>query len=388
MVYCTIMAFSLGSVFGKFASSLGSGADESALGIDIGAASAKIVQLRASKGTAILETYGEIALGPYAGQPIGKTVKLSPEKTAEAINDVMREANVTARSGGLSIPFSSSLVSVITLPNVDPEQLRRMIPIEARKYIPIPVSEVSLDWFVIPRDEGEASAFDRVQPQGALEAKGREVLLVAIHNNILQAYQTVAAATGIHVDFYEIEIFSAIRSSVGHGVAPVVVVDIGAATTKIYVVERGVVRLSHLVTMGGQQITEHLARSLGWEFEKAERVKRERGLVSSTAYSPDENDRIKQSLLSTLDRLFSEVNRVLLNYGQRYNKSVSRVVLTGGGASLPGLTEVARQSFAVEVDVADPFGHTEAPAFLESVLREIGPGFSVAVGAAMRRLRK
>lgn len=388
VLYCTAMAFSLSGVFKKVAPSFGLGADGSALGIDIGAASAKIVQLRSSKGAAILETYGEIALSPYANQPIGKAVKLSPEKMAEAINDVMREANITARSGGLSIPFSSSLVSVITLPNVDPEQLRRMIPIEARKYIPIPVSEVSLDWFVIPRDETEASAFDRVQPQGALEAKGREVLLVAIHNNILQTYQAVASATGIHVDFYEIEIFSAIRSSVGHGIAPIIVVDIGAATTKIYVVERGVVRLSHLVTMGGQQITEHLARSLGWEFEKAERVKRERGLVSSTAYSPDENDKIKQSLLSTLDRLFSEANKVLLNYGQRYNKSVSRVVLTGGGASLPGLVEVARQSFSVEVDVADPFGRTEAPAFLENVLREIGPGFSVAVGAAMRKLKQ
>ncbi len=381
------MAFSLGSIFKNVSSSLGKSAEGSVLGIDIGASSAKIVQLRTSKGAAILETYGEIALGPYAGQPIGKAVKLPPEKIAEAITDVMREANVTARSGGLSIPFSSSLVSVITLPNVDPEQLKRMIPIEARKYIPIPVSEVSLDWFVIPRDEGEGSAFDRIEPQSVLEAKGREVLLVAIHNNALQGYQTVAATAGLSIDFYEIEIFSAVRSSVGHGIAPIVVVDIGAATTKIYVVERGVVRLSHLITMGGQQITEHLARSLDWEFEKAERVKRERGLVESTAYSPDENDRIKTSLLSTLERLLSEVNRVVLSYGQRYNKNVSRVVLTGGGASLPGLTEVAKQELAVEVEIANPFQRTETPAFLENVLREIGPGFSVAVGVALRKLK-
>lgn len=358
------------------------------LGIDIGASSAKIVQLRASKGAAILETYGEIALGPYGGQPIGKAVRLTPEKIAEALVDVMREANVTARGGGLSIPFSSSLVSVITLPNVDPEQLKRMIPIEARKYIPIPVNEVSLDWFVIPRDEGEQSAFDRVEPQTALEAKGREVLLVAIHNSALQNYQTIASTAGLHIDFYEIEIFSAVRSSVGHGLAPIVVVDLGAATTKMYVVERGVVRLSHLVTMGGQQITEHLARSLNWEFDKAERVKREHGLLESTAYSPDENDRIKSSLLSTLSRVFSEVNRVLLNYGQRYNKNVSRVVLAGGGSSLPGLSEVAKENLSAEIEIANPFSRTETPAFLEEVLRDIGPGFSVAVGVALRKLKK
>jgi type IV pilus assembly protein PilM len=139
--------------------------------------------------------------------------------------------------------------------------------------------------------------------------------------------------------------------------------------------------------MGGQQMTEHLARSLNWEFDKAERVKRERGLLSSTAFSPDENDKIHTSLLSTLTRIFSEVNRVLLSYGQRYNKNVSHVVLTGGGASLPGLADMAKTSLSAEVEIASPFSRTETPAFLESVLREIGPGFAVAVGVALRKLR-
>src|SRR3989344_4539388 len=308
------MAFSFGNVL-KSITWLGKAAEGSVLGIDTGASGAKIVQLRTSRGAAILETYGEIALGPYGAQAIGKAVKVTPEKIAEALIDVMREANVTARTGGLSIPFSSSLVSVLDLPKAEPEQLKRMIPIEARKYIPIPVSEVTLDWFVIPHEEGEQSAFDRVEKQSPLQVKGQEVLLVAIHNDALRNYQTVAANAGLKINFYEIEIFSAVRSSVGHGIAPVLVVDLGAATTKIYVVERGIVRLSHLISIGGQHMTEGLSRSLGWKFEKAERVKRERGLVDSNTYSPDENDKIKTALLSTLSRIFSEVNRVLLSYG-------------------------------------------------------------------------
>lgn len=377
------MAFSLGNIF----KNIGTSAERSFIGLDIGASSAKIVQVRASKGAAILETYGEIALGPYGQQPVGKAVKLSAEKTAEAIVDLMREANVTARSGGLSIPFSSSMVSVISLPNVNPEQLKRMIPIEARKYIPIPVNEVTLDWFVIPREEGEKSAFDRVEAQTPLQAKGQEVLLVAIHNEVLNAYKTIAETAKIGIEFYEIEIFSAVRSSVGHGLAPILVVDLGAATTKMYIVERGVVRLSHLISVGGQHMTETLGRSLNWEFEKAERVKREHGLTNTTAYSPEENERIHSSLLSTLSRVFSEVNRVLLSYGQRYNKNVSRVVLTGGGASLPGLAEEAKTALSAEVEIANPFSRTETPAFLEDVLREIGPGFAVALGVAMRKLK-
>jgi len=382
------MAFSFGGLTQMLSSALGREDGGSVLGIDIGASSAKIVQLRPRGGSAILETYGEIALGPYGGQPIGKAVKLSPEKTAEAIIDLMKEANVTARSGGISIPFSSSLISVIELPKVAQDALKRMVPIEARKYIPIPVSEVSLDWFVIPEDESEKSAFDRVSgPTTPARSPMQEVLLVAIHNDTINAYQTIAKTAGIQVEFYEIEIFSAIRSSLSHGIAPILVVDLGAATTKMYIVERGIVRLTHLVTSGGQHMTENLGRSLSWEFEKAERVKRERGLNDSAAYSTDENDRIKTAMLSTLSRLFSEVNRVLLSYGQRYNKSVSHVVLTGGGASLPGLSAYAKEALNAEVTIADPFARTEAPAFLADVLRQIGPGFSVSVGLVLRKLK-
>jgi Tfp pilus assembly PilM family ATPase len=135
------------------------------------------------------------------------------------------------------------------------------------------------------------------------------------------------------------------------------------------------------------QMTDQLAHTLGWEFEKAERVKRERGLIDSSVYSTGENDKIKEALLSTLSRIFSEVNRVLLSYGQRYNKNVSSVILTGGGASLPGISDVAKQSLSAQVSIADPFARTEAPAFLAKVLREIGPGFSVSVGLALRTLK-
>ncbi len=382
------MAFSLGELAKQVTSALGvSGDSGSVLGIDIGASSAKIVQLRPSHGAAVLETYGEIALGPYGGQSIGKAVKLTPEKIAEAITDLMREANVTAKTSGISIPFSSSLVSIIDMPKVDADQLKRMVPIEARKYIPLPVNEVMLDWFVIPAEE-ENSTFDRVEQKSAMRAKGQEVLLVAIHNDTVRNYQTIAATVGLKVNFYEIEIFSAIRSSLGHGVAPILVIDMGAATTKMYVVERGIVRTTHLVTHGGQHITENLERSLGWEFEKAERVKREHGLIESSAYSTDENEKIKFALLSTLDRVFSEANRVLLSYGKRYNKNVSRAVLTGGGASLLGLAPHAAEMLHTEVEVANPFGRTEAPAFLDAILKEIGPGFSVPVGLALRELRR
>jgi len=381
------MAFSLQSATNALGSLFGKRSTNSAVGVDIGSSSIKAVQLRLDKETAVLETYGEIALAPYDNKPVGKAVRLSPEQTGDALKDLIQEANITATDAGAAIPFSSSLVSIIDMPKVPPEQLRRMIPIEARKYIPVSSSEIMLDWFIIPPEE-EDSAFDRVEEKTVMQKRGQEVLLAAIHNDTLRTHQAILASANLSVGFFEIEVFSAIRSSLDRGIAPIIVVDIGAATTKIYVVERGIVRTSHLVNSGSQTITETLARTLGWSFEKAERMKREWGFTMASAYSREENEKMHTALLSTLDRLFNEVNRVLLSYGRRYNKNVSHVVLTGGGSALPGLVEKAREQLNIDVAIAHPFGKVAAPAFLDEVLREIGPGFSVALGAALRRLRQ
>lgn len=127
----------------------------SVLGIDIGSSSIKMVQISRKNGRAVLETYGELALGPYTGKGVGESTNLSTEKIIEAINDMLREkeVNITTRSCGLAIPFSSSLMAVIDMPIATKKQLEQMVPLEARKYVPVPISEVTLDWYIIPKDK-------------------------------------------------------------------------------------------------------------------------------------------------------------------------------------------------------------------------------------------
>ena len=125
----------------------------SMLGIDIGSSAIKIIQLSEKEGKAVLENYGELALGPYAGLAVGQATSLSKEKTKEALSDIFREANIEGKHAALSIPMSSTLLSLVELPRVDKKQLNSMMPIEARKYIPVPVSEVVLDWWTLPKKD-------------------------------------------------------------------------------------------------------------------------------------------------------------------------------------------------------------------------------------------
>ena len=88
-----------------------------------------------------------------------------------------------------------------------------------------------------------------------------------------------------------------------------------------------------------------------------------------------------------VDYIFSETNNVLLEYEKKRNKTISKVIFTGGGSLLKGLTEVAANNFRAEIEIGHPFNKVNAPAFLEKVLETMGPEFAVALGLALRKLQ-
>ena len=361
-------------IFDKF---FGRKETPSVLGVDIGSSSIKIVQIKKKNGQAVLETYGELALGPYGAAAIGQSVVLPTDKIITALSDLMKEkeVNVTTKLCGLSIPFSSSLMSVIEMPAVSDKQLATMVPLEARKYIPVPINEVMLDWSVIPKTDSRDEEADVPGAQ-----KKVEVLVVAIHNDTIAKYQEIVQKTGLLAGFFEIEIFSTMRSVVEESLTPTMIMDFGAASTKLYIIERGVIKSSHTVNRGSQDITSAIAGSLGIPVERAEMMKREVGASGS-------DQTLKNIISLVLDYIFAEANRSLLGFEKKYNRTVGKVVLVGGGASLKGLAELAKAAFKTEAEQGNPFQKLSTPAFIEKVLRETGPEFAVCIGAALRKLQ-
>ncbi len=360
-------------------------AEDSVIGLDIGSSAIKVVQLRKKHGKAVLETYGEVALGPYAGVSVGQATNLPPNKIAEAVVDLLREANVTSKNAALSIPLRSSLVSLIELPKVDEKELKQMIPLEARKYIPVPISEVTMDWWIIPKEDDKYLDFVQTGDSvGEREKKEKiEVLVVSIHNEIIGHFNQIVRDCNLSASFFEIEMFSTIRALVDQSNVPVMIFDMGAAATKLYVAERGVIRSSHIINKGGQDITLSIAQGMSLPVDRAEQLKRD---LASQDQAVQKNIRDIVSL--TVDYVFSEAGSVMLNYQKRYNKSISKVYITGGGAAFAGLVEMAQKAFQTDIVVGEPFEKVETPAFLSDVLKVTGLDFSVAVGLALRKLQE
>jgi type IV pilus assembly protein PilM len=366
----------------NFFSSFSKKNNPSVIGIDIGSASIKVVQLKRQKGRAVLETYGEIALGPYAGTQIGRSTKLTNDKIVQALTDVFREANVTTADSAISIPMKSSMVSMISLPKADDKQMSQMVPIEARKYIPVPITEVSLDWFIIPKPESEN---DRIEEVNGAKIPMSDVLVVAIHNDVLSDFSTIVSLAKLNTTFFEIEMFSTIRSVIDaeDATSSVLVLDMGASATKTYIVERGIIKDSHSINKGSQDITINIASALGVTPEQAEKLKR--NYMHNT---PEQDQKIKEIIDLTISPVFGQTNATIVNYGRRFNKVVSKMILVGGGCLLNGIKEYAGEKVGIPVEMAHPFSRTQAPAFLQEVLAQSGSTFATAVGLALRKLQE
>lgn len=368
---------------------VGDKGDESVVGIDIGTAFIKAVQLKKKKGVAVLETYGELAVGPYAGFSVGQAAVLDTEKLSAALNDLFKEANVTTKIAGIAMPLSTALLPVIEMPALPENQLAKMIPIEARKYIPVPIGEVTLDWQIVPKVGMIGDSFSQANggegsgSGGQTQVEKVEVLVAAIHNEAINRYRDIIRRNELQKTFLEIETFSALRSTSREHMAPVMLVDFGASSTKVVVAERGVVRSTHIVNKGSQDITLALSRSMGISASRAESIKREIGL------STDDKDKdVYGTIMVILDNILAEAGRVIFNYERKYNKTIKKVIFTGGGTLMKGFQPLAQKQLETEVILGDPFSKVAAPAFLEPVLKSAGPEFAVAIGAALRKLEE
>ncbi len=359
---------------------------QSVLGVDVGGSSIKIVQLRKEKERAILETYGELATGPYGGLEIGQTAGLVEEKVVEILRDLIKESGAKATDCAIAIPTKSSFVTVMELPEMEESQVGQIIQLEARRYIPVPLTEVEIDWWVIPEEE-VATPEELMGITGksiAEKKKKTKVLLIAIHKDTITKYKNIISGSGLVATpgSFEIETFSVIRSSMSQDMSPTLIIDIGAPTTKMAVVDRGIMRLSYSVTRGSQDITSALSKSLNISFSRAEEMKREIGLSDA----PEHKEML--SVISPIvEYIFSEANSVIINYQAKNKRVVNRVILTGGGSLMKGMIDFAVKRLNIEVSLSDPFSRVAYPAFLQGALKEAGPSFAVAIGLALRKLQ-
>lgn len=169
--------------------------------------------------------------------------------------------------------------------------------------------------------------------------------------------------------------------------AGVVVLDIGAGTTNLIVIEDGEVQHVAVLPIGGMHITNDLAIGLKTDLDVAEQVKIEhasllegkRSTANVTVKETHHSFPMEEVFMITearVDELFDYVDKEL----QRIKKSrklPGGAVITGGTAKLPGIAEFARD----KLQIAARLGKIHNVTGLVDTVED--PGYTVAVGLMM-----
>ncbi len=345
---------------------------KSFLGIDIGTMNIRVVELGQRGKIKRLENYGEIQTASIQKAPFRvfekNTLLLSNKEVAQAIRAIIREAGIRTKEVNFSIPDFSSFFTSFELPAMSEKELSQAIRYEARSFIPLPLSEITLDWSLI---EGESAN----KTNNLLK-----ILVVAIPNEVINQYREIAFLANLEMRVLEAETFALARAAAENNKKTIVIVDIGARSTTINILDKGILKISHSFNISGNELTETIRRSLKINYENAEQLKKNFGLIEDI--KPEQN--VREILLPLIDSILNETKKVFQSFYQQENKEIEKVILAGGTALMAGLKEYFFKELKKETEIINPFLTLNFPPILTDTLKEMGPSYAIAVGLALK----
>jgi len=120
------------------------------LGIDIGTNSIKLVELESVAGRPRLVTYGMVDVDSQVARADNvEASKQDQERIASAIKLLLRKAGARSGSVVAALPNFSVFSSLISLPKLGQKQMAEAIQWEAKKFVPMPIENVVLDWKIL-----------------------------------------------------------------------------------------------------------------------------------------------------------------------------------------------------------------------------------------------
>lgn len=351
------------------------------LGIDIGTSFIRVVEIVRRGETRKLENYGEVRTSAFRKKSLKVFAKnalsLSNREIAKTIQAICEEAEIQTKQVNFSIPDFCSFFTSFELPVMSEDEVPQSIKYEVRPYIPLPLDDVTLDWHII---EGEPSKTPL------------KILVVAVPNDTVNQYKEIAYLANLKLKVLEPEVFALAKASAKNEKEKKIIglIEIGARSTTCSVIEKTILKTSHSLNIAGNELTETIARSLNINYNEAERLKRQYGLLSEfkgPERLQDENkQKIRRILLPLIDSILEEIKKAFRRFYQQEGKEVEKIILAGGSVLMPGLKEYFSTELKKEIVIADPFLDIICPSILTGILKEIGPTHAVAVGLALKGL--
>lgn len=328
------------------------------IGIDLGMGSIKIVCLSNDSGTVVLENIGEVKTPKFE-----KVYELST-----ALKGLAHEMKLEGVPVVVALPEDKIVSRLVSLPPLKDSEIKDALRFEAETFVPFPLDEVSIDYEVVSTDDaGRLSVF-----------------AIAARNDLIEDYLKLFKSCGLELLAIESSSIALKRlvNQVVNNSSSVMILDIGEKFSDIISLHESNIFFARSLPVGGESLTRAISVNLGLDMASAEEYKKAYGMKEMEL-----EGKIKNAIMPVFESISEEVRRAIAMYVESHNKSVELLVLSGGGAKMPGLAEELTKKLGVEVSVMQPFLRIDATKIVVPIdLNLDGYRFSVAAGLALRGL--
>lgn len=335
-------------------------------GLDIGSSSIKTVWLGKENGM-IEYISAFFAPGPPTG--IQSESPLDHQEFAQFLNKCVAQARITTTNVNIALPEGQVFTKVIDMPALSEKELGNAIYWQAEQYIPAQLDTMVLDWTILKR------------PLENNTEQKMQVLVVAASSQLVKRYQAILELAGLTTTAVETEILSVVRSVTPKVNAPTsLVMHIGSLSTSLAIVQNGVMVFNYTIPLGGIAMTRGIAADFGFSPTQAEEYKRTYGLLDKNF-----SGKLGKAIEPILTEILSEVRKSIAYYNEKYKNTspITQILLTGGGASLPGIDLFLVQNLGIETVIANPWKLLNIQKVPEPVSK-LGAEYAVAIGLALK----
>jgi type IV pilus assembly protein PilM len=341
-----------------------------AVGIDIGKSAIKVAEVRRTARGIELRRFGVAPTPP--GSVEGGLI-LDQQAVASTVRDVLRHAGVRTRRAVVSVTGQNVLARVLRLPPIPPEEVKQAIRWEAERHLPFPVDEAVID----------VQTVREVTENGVRQL---EVLLAAAPEALVLTHIRTLEGASLVVDAVEVGALAMARGlGQTEAAGTHVLVNLGASTTDVAVVQDGVPQFTRTILLGGDALTRVITQLLQADAATAEEAKIRYGLGWEEAPADLPEGAYATDVAQALAELITQVRRSLDFYRAQFaGVVISDMIICGGGSGLRHLDHHLSNELELPVTIANPLAYVRPPSSREQDARAVAPQLTVATGLALR----
>lgn len=343
------------------------GRSKGLVGLDIGSASVKAVELRKKGADYELVNIGMAQLGQ---DTVVDGAIMDALSVSSAIERIFSENKIKTKNVATSVSGPSVSAKRITVAATSEEELQNAIAYEAQQQIPFDMAEVNLSYVPL----GPAAA-----------GSGMDVMVVAVKREKIRNQTDVLSQAGKTPLVVDIDAFALQNAfEVNYDAAPdqtIALLNIGASIMTINIVRGGTPLFPRDVTMGGSQYTDTLQKELELPFEDAERLKKGGEVPNVSPEAKSAHIRaVSEILLLEIRRTFDFFRQTSAS------DNIQQIYVAGGTARVEGLIDLLKEEFNVPVEIMNPFRRISIgeEKIDRDFVEENAPRMTIAMGLALR----